>query len=236
MSGYTQQASKNTIGRPMKRKWYENMTPQQLASAYKEPYNPSKMMKSILNWHNWYEGAKYIADGNYLNSKNRPANEEERRNAILRTIELKDNLKDVERYFNENKINMFNFVQFKKKNVEEEKHYDDLADIIDILNRNGSNSSNEEQQYSMGNNNKINCDKLVEMNKQQMEEEKPSYEDSSDTDLNELSPIKKESKFERITELNNSLDPSMINKDKIKREKRPKLSTSKKTVPRIKTP
>ena len=102
--------TENKIMKPLRKKWYENLTPEQLAADFKEEYKPNRLMKNILNWYEWYKGSMYIANGNELKSKGREPTNEERKNAILRSIELKNNLVDVERYFNENKINIPTYI------------------------------------------------------------------------------------------------------------------------------
>ena len=108
MSGYTQM-NENKMFKLNGKKWYENLTPEQLAANFKEEYQPSRLINNIFNWYEWYKGNMYIANGNEWKSKGREPTIEEKRHAILRSIELKNNLLDVEKYFNENKINMFNF-------------------------------------------------------------------------------------------------------------------------------
>ena len=58
--------TENKIMKPLRKKWYENLTPEQLAADFKEEYKPNRLMKNILNWYEWYKGSMYIANGNEL--------------------------------------------------------------------------------------------------------------------------------------------------------------------------
>ena len=237
MSGYTQM-SENKIMKPLRKKWYEDLTPEQLASDFKDEYKPNRLMKSILNWYEWYKGSMYIANGNVLKSKDRQPTDEERKNAILRSIELKNNLIDVEKYFNQNKINLFNFNTFKRNdNQEIKKRNDDLKDLLSILNS-GKGSDSEEQHHSSENSQVCNVQETLNKHLSEMEEENKSSSSECSFEHNidlhktvdmDKKPLFKGKKQDRVKPL--SFDKEYCNK-----EKKPKAVVSKKTVPMIKTP
>ena len=234
MSGYTQM-NENKMFKLNGKKWYENLTPEQLAANFKEEYQPSRLINNIFNWYEWYKGNMYIANGNEWKSKGREPTIEEKRHAILRSIELKNNLLDVEKYFNENKINMFNFNKFTRNNKQETKQREgDLKDLMSILNYK-NDSSNEEQQHSSKN--KETSDVQEKLNKayHEMEEEtkqpEEEYSFEQDMDLHKTVDMDKKPFVRKTSSIEKKMKPISFDKEYIKNEKKPKAMKSKRVVP-----
>lgn len=236
MSGYTQ-VNENKMLKLNGKKWYESLTPEQLAADFANEYKPNRLMKNILNWYEWYKGNMYIANGNELKSKGREPTDEERRNAILRSIELKNNLIDVEKYFNENKINMFNFNTYTRNNKQEtKKRTNDLKDLMSILNYK-SDSSNEEQQHSSKNKENDNVQEKLNKAYHAMEEETKQIEEENsfeqEMDLHKIVDMDKKPFIRKKDPIEKKMKPISFDKEYIKKEKKPKAMKSKRVVPAI---
>ena len=101
-----------------------------------------------------------------------------------------------------------------------------------------NDSSNEEQQHSVENKQVDFVQETLNKSLNEMEEEKPSFEESSDTekeiDLHKPNDLDKKPFIRKKSPIEKKMKSLSFDKEYIKQEKKPKAMTSKKVIPKDK--